>query len=172
MDYDVPRDPFLRGLARRVSGCTQCPRLANYLAEAKRRWPDHRCKPVPGWGDERPRLVIVGLAPGVHGANRTGRMFTWDSSGQWLYGALPETGFASRPVSRGPGDGLRLRGAYLTSAARCAPPQNRPLPVELGTCRPYLEAEMNHFGDVPVILALGRIGHDAVLRCLRLRPGA
>jgi len=171
-DYDVPRDPFLRALARSVSACRKCPRLADYLDEAKRRWPDHRCRPVPGWGDERPRLLIVGLAPGVHGANRTGRMFSWDSSGEWLYGTLHEVGLASRPVSRGPGDGLRLRGVYITSAARCAPPQNRPLPVELGACRPYLEAELRHFGGMPVVLALGRIGHEAVLRCLGLRPGA
>lgn len=140
-----------------------------YLEEARARWPDHRCRPVPGWGADRPKLVIVGLAPGLHGANRTGRMFTFDSSGQWLYGALHEVGLASRPVSCGPGDGLRLFGTYITAAARCAPPRNRPLPAELGACRPYLEEELGLFSGARVVLALGRIAHEAVLRSLGLR---
>src|SRR5688572_29635745 len=127
--YDVPSRPALRALARRIDACRACPRLARYLDAARATWPDHRCKPVPGWGDEHPRLLIVGLAPGLHGAGKTGRMFTWDSSGQWLYGMLHEVGLASRPVSTGPDDGLRLRGVWITAAARCAPPQNKPLPA-------------------------------------------
>jgi uracil-DNA glycosylase family 4 len=127
---------------------------------------------VPGWGDERPRLLIVGLAPGMHGANRTGRMFTWDSSGAWLYGALHAVGLSSRPVSSGPGDGLRLRGVWITSAGRCAPPGNKPTPEELAACRPYLETEMSCFRDVRVLLALGRIAHESLLRILGLRRGA
>jgi uracil-DNA glycosylase family 4 len=170
VDYDPPAVPALRRLARRIVACRRCPRLARYLDDAKVRWPDHRCKPVPGWGDPRPRIVIVGLAPGMHGANRSGRMFTFDSSGRWVYGVLHEVGLASRPESGAPGDGLRLRGVYITAAARCAPPQNKPSPAELASCRPYLDAELRFFGRARVILALGRIAHESVLRCLQLRP--
>src|SRR5436190_197395 len=162
-------DPVLAAIQRRVSACRLCPRLNAYLDDARQRWPDHRCKPVPAWGDPRPRLVIVGLAPGMHGAGRTGRMFTFDSSGQWLYGMLHEVGLASRPVSEGPGDGLELRGVYITAAARCAPPGNKPLPMELEACRPYLEAELRHLTGADVILALGRIAHEATLRSLNVK---
>jgi uracil-DNA glycosylase family 4 len=167
---DRLRNPVLAALERRVSACRRCPRLTRYLDDAKVRWPDHRCKPVPAWGDDRPRLVIVGLAPGLHGANRTGRMFTFDSSGVWLYGMLHEVGLASRAVSERPGDGLKLRGVFITAAARCAPPGNKPLPVELESCRPYLDAELHHLTGAVAILALGRIAHQAVLRCLVLQP--
>ena len=169
MDFDVPARPALRALARRIDACRACPRLARYLDAARAEWPDHRCRPVPGWGDERPRLLIVGLAPGLHGAGKTGRMFTFDSSGQWLYGVLHEVGLATRPVSTGPNDGLRLRGVWITSAARCAPPQNKPSPAELTACRPYLEAEIAQFPDLRVLLALGRIAHEAVLSARRLK---
>jgi len=164
------QDPVLAGLARKITACRACPRLTKYLGDSKLRWPDHRCLPVPGFGDERPRLIIVGLAPAVHGANRTGRMFTFDSSGAWLYGMLHEVGLASRPVSTGPGDGLELHGVYITSAARCAPPGNKPLPAELAACRPYLETEIRYFMGARVILALGRIAHEAVVRVLGLKP--
>lgn len=172
MDVDVPRSPALRKLTRRIVGCRACPRLARYLDGARRTWPDHRCKPVPGWGDESPRLLIVGLAPGLHGAGKTGRMFTFDSSGRWLYGALHEVGLATRPVSEGPNDGLRLPGVWITAAARCAPPQNKPLPAELTACRPYLEAEIAQFPDLKAYLALGRIAHEALLRARRLKPSS
>lgn len=165
---DAPRSRELHAIANRVVACKRCPRLVRYLAEAKERWPDHWCRPVPGWGDDRARLVIVGLAPGLHGANRTARMFTFDSSGQWLYGMLHEMGLATRPVSRGPRDGLSVPGVYITAAARCAPPGNRPRPEELAACRPFLEAELRHFARAPVILALGRIAHEAVVRVLGL----
>jgi uracil-DNA glycosylase family 4 len=167
---DRPRDPVLAGIARRVVACRACPRLVRYLDDARARCPDHRCRPVPGWGHERPRLIIVGLAPGLHGAGRTGRMFTFDSSGQWLYGMLHEVGLASRPVSERPGDGLRLNRVYITAAARCAPPGNKPLPAELAACRPFLAAELRHLAESPVILALGRVAHDAILRILDIRP--
>jgi uracil-DNA glycosylase family 4 len=167
---DNLKDPVLADLQRRVSACRRCPRLNKYLDDAKARWPDHRCKPVPAWGDARPRLVIVGLAPGLHGANRSGRMFTFDSSGQWLYGMLHEVGLASRPVSERPGDGLKMPGVYITAAARCAPPGNKPLPAELDACRPFLAAELTHLTGAVVILALGRIAHEAILRILDLRP--
>lgn len=169
MDQDRPRTPALARLARRIVSCRACPRLVRYLAGAKAKWPDHRCRPVPGWGDERPRIVMVGLAPGMHGANKSGRMFTFDSSGAWVYGALHAVGLASRPVSLRPGDGLRLRGVWITAAGRCAPPGNRPTPGELAQCRPYLEEELRHFAGARVYLALGRIAHESVLRCLGLR---
>ncbi len=121
-------------------------------------------KPVPGWGDPAARLLIVGLAPAAHGANRTGRMFTGDSSGDWLYEALHRFGFASQPAASSRDDGLRLHDCWITAAARCAPPGNRPLPVELARCRPYLEAELRLLSRVRVILVLGRIAHDALLR--------
>lgn len=171
-DYDRPEDPVLARIARRVADCRRCPRLARYLDDCRARWPDHRCLPVPGFGDERPRLVVVGLAPGIHGAGRTGRMFTFDSSGAWVYGMLHEVGLASRPISERPGDGLRLSGVYITAAARCAPPGNKPLPAELAACRPYLEAELRHLTGAVALLALGRIAHEAVLRVYGLRPGA
>ena len=167
---DRLRDPVLAGIARRVAACRTCPRLVQYLDDSRARWPDHRCRPVPGWGHEHPHLIIVGLAPGLHGAGRTGRMFTFDSSGQWLYGMLHEVGLASRPVSERPGDGLKLDRVYVTAAARCAPPGNKPLPTELAACRPYLQAELKHLTGSRVILALGRIAHDAILRILDIRP--
>lgn len=167
---DRPRNPRLLRLARRIDACRACPRLGAYLDAARAKWPDHRCRPVPGWGDERPRLLIVGLAPGMHGAGKTQRMFTFDSSGAWLYGMMHEVGLASRPVSRGPGDGLRLRGVWITAAARCAPPGNKPSPVELEACRPFLAEEVAHFDALKAYLALGRIAHDALLRVLGLRP--
>ena len=167
---DLPRHPRLRALARRIDACRRCPRLNSYLDAARAKWPDHRCRPVPGWGDESPRLLIVGLAPGLHGAGKTQRMFTFDSSGAWLYAMMHEVGLASRPVSAGPNDGLRLRGVWITAAARCAPPGNKPAPGELEACRPFLEAEFAHFDGLRAILALGRIAHDAVLRVLELRP--
>ncbi len=166
---DDPDHPRLAALTRAILACRRCPRLAGYLAAAKRRWPDHRCRPVPGWGDPFARLVIVGLAPGVHGANKTGRMFTFDSSGTWLYGALHAVGLSSRPVSRQPGDGLKLKGVWITSAGRCAPPQNKPTPGELATCRPFLVRELGLLTSARVYLALGRIGHEALLKSFGLR---
>jgi uracil-DNA glycosylase family 4 len=167
---DPIRDSVLAAVERRVIACRRCPRLVEYLNTARSKWPDHRCRPVPAFGAEDPRLVIVGLAPGIHGAARTGRMFTFDSSGAWLFGILHELGLASRPVSEHPGDGLSLPGVFITAAARCAPPGNKPLPSELAACRPYLEAELRHLTGARVILCLGRIAHEAVLKCCRLRP--
>ncbi len=162
-------------LAAEVAACRKCPRLVRHrerVAEEKRRafrdW-DYWGRPVPGFGDERARLLIVGLAPAAHGANRTGRMFTGDRSGDFLFRALYETGFASQPESTHRGDGLTLRGAYITAAARCAPPDNKPTRVELGRCRPYLEYELDHLGKLRVAVALGRTGFDAYLSILKDR---
>lgn len=120
-------------------------------------------RPVPSFGDAGAQLLIVGLAPGAHGANRTGRMFTGDRSGEFLYRALYEAGFASQPDSRHRGDGLELRNCYITAALRCAPPGNKPLPEELRSCRPYLQQEIRLLGQVRAVLALGRIAFETCL---------
>ncbi|HWP39250.1 MAG TPA: uracil-DNA glycosylase [Gemmatimonadales bacterium] len=128
---------------------------------------DYWGKPVPGFGDPNARLLIVGLAPAAHGANRTGRMFTGDSSGHWLYEALHHFGFANQPTSVSRDDGLSLTDCYITAAARCAPPGNKPTAVELGRCRPYLAAELRLLTQIRVVLVLGRIAHESFLRAAR-----
>jgi uracil-DNA glycosylase family 4 len=122
-------------------------------------------RPVPGFGDSRARLVILGLAPAAHGANRTGRMFTGDRSGDFLYARLHEAGFASQSVSRSRGDGLTLLGAYITATCRCAPPGNKPLPAEIANCRPYLEAELDLLSP-RAVLTLGKIAFDGYVKLL------
>ena len=124
---------------------------------------DYWGKPVPGFGDPAARLLVVGLAPAAHGGNRTGRVFTGDSSGDWLYEALYRFGFANQAASVARSDGLRLSDCYVTAAARCAPPANRPTPKELANCRPWLEAELALLTRVRVVVALGKIAHDAFL---------
>jgi uracil-DNA glycosylase family 4 len=160
----------LSAISRQVVTCERCPRLRRFcekVAREKKRafreW-DYWGKPVPGFGDPRARLLIVGLAPAAHGANRTGRMFTGDSSGDWLYQALHHFGFARKPDSTSRDDEQRLTGCYITAAARCAPPQNRPTPVELDRCRPHLERELGLLREVHVVLALGRVGFEAWLK--------
>jgi uracil-DNA glycosylase family 4 len=153
-----------------ITACRRCPRLVAWreeVAREKRRaYRDEAYwgKPVPGFGDPDARVLIVGLAPGAHGANRTGRMFTGDSSGDFLYAALHRAGFASQPTSRGRDDGLTLTDAYISAACRCAPPGNKPAHDELAACRPFLAAEITLLRDVQVVVALGRIAFDAVLR--------
>jgi uracil-DNA glycosylase family 4 len=137
--------------------------VAREKKRAFRDW-EYWGKPVPGFGDPAGRLWIVGLAPAAHGANRTGRMFTGDSSGDWLYEALFRSGFANQPTSVSRDDGLHLRDCYVSAAARCAPPGNRPLPAELVRCRPYLTAEGALLQRVRVVLTLGRIAHESWLR--------
>ena len=150
--------------------CERCPRLRRYcrrIARDKKRefleW-TYWGKPVPGFGDPRARLLIVGLAPAAHGANRTGRMFTGDSSGDWLYAALHRAGFASQARSVSREDGLTLHDCYITAAARCAPPANKPSRGELERCRPYLAADIRLLSQVRVVLTLGRIAHDSWLK--------
>lgn len=130
---------------------------------------DYWGKPVPGFGDPNARVLLVGLAPGAHGSNRTGRMFTGDASGDFLYRALYETGFASQAESRSSEDGLELRGAYITASGRCAPPDNKPLPIELARCRPYLERELDLLKQVRVVVALGGVALRTYLTILRDR---
>ncbi len=153
-----------------ISACRLCPRLVAWREEVARikrrayREDDYWGKPVPGFGDPAARVLIVGLAPGAHGANRTGRMFTGDSSGDFLYAALHRAGFASRPTSCGRDDGLTLTDAYISAACRCAPPDNKPAADELTACLPFLAAEIALLRDIQVVVALGRIAFDAVLR--------
>jgi uracil-DNA glycosylase family 4 len=128
---------------------------------------DYWAKPVPGFGDPRARMLLIGLAPAAHGGNRTGRTFTGDSSGNFLYRALFEAGFASQPTSVSRDDGLVLSGAYISAAVRCAPPDNKPLPEEIRTCRPYLEKELELLRDLKVVVALGRLAFDVYLNILR-----
>src|SRR3984957_14613685 len=162
-------------LQQEIESCCKCPRLREHcsaVAVIKRRaWSDWEYwgKPVPSFGDPDARLLIVGLAPGAHGANRTGRMFTGDRSGEFLYRALYRAGFASQPESHSRGDGLTLRNAWITAAAHCAPPDNKPTPAELRNCRPYLEREFEIFGRAQVIVALGKIAFDACLATMKHR---
>lgn len=168
----------LKRLSARVARCRRCPRLVEWrerVAKEKRAayrdW-QYWGRPVPGFGDVEAWLLIVGLAPAAHGANRTGRMFTGDRSGDFLYGALHRTGFASRAESIRRDDGLELRGAFITASVRCAPPANRPLPEERRNCREYLERELDLLERVRVIVALGGYAYDHVLRLLRDRGHA
>ncbi|HVH68112.1 MAG TPA: uracil-DNA glycosylase [Gemmatimonadales bacterium] len=153
-----------------VIACTRCPRLRAYCRrvarEKKREFRDWEYwgKPVPGFGDANARLLVVGLAPAAHGANRTGRMFTGDSSGDWLYEALHRFGFASQPGSTSRDDGLRLSDCYITAAARCAPPANQPSRVELEHCRSYLADEVRLLSRVRVVVTLGHVAHDGWLK--------
>lgn len=165
-------DP-LKILNREIIACVRCPRLVAYRAEvgrvkrrAYRDW-DYWAKPVPGFGDPRARLLLIGLAPGAHGANRTGRMFTGDSSGDFLYKVLYATGFASQPTSISRDDGLELRDAYISAVARCAPPGNKLALDEIRNCRPYLVRDLELLHQVQVVVALGRIAFDAYLGILR-----
>lgn len=150
--------------------CRRCPRLAGFLAEAQIRYPGYFARPVPSFGDPGGRLLIVGLAPGLHGANATGRPFTGDFAGILLYETLHEFGFADRPVSTSSTDGLRLTGCRITNAVRCVPPENKPTTLEVATCNGYLRHE---FADLPadaIVLALGSIAHGAVLKARGLAP--
>jgi uracil-DNA glycosylase family 4 len=166
---------WLTVLNREVVGCTRCPRLVAYreeVAREKRRayrdW-EYWGKPVPGFGDPDARVLIMGLAPGAHGSNRTGRPFTGDASGKFMYPVLYETGFANQPTATDRDDGLKLKDLYITAAVRCAPPDNKPLPQELAECSIFLDRELAGLKEVKVVVALGRIGFDAYLNYLKRR---
>jgi len=149
--------------------CQRCDRLASFLADCRRERPGYHARPVPPFGDPDPRLLVVGLAPGLHGANRTGRPFTGDHAGVLLYATLHEAGVSSAAASQAADDGLRLRGVRITNAVKCVPPQNKPLPAEIRACNAYLAAELRALPQLRVVLALGRIAHDAVLDALGAR---
>jgi uracil-DNA glycosylase len=152
--------------------CPLCPRLAGFRNEARAREPEWFNAPVPSFGDPDARLLIVGLAPGLSGANRTGRPFTGDYAGDLLYETLLEYGFASGTYQARPDDGLRLVDCRISNAVRCVPPQNKPLPAEINTCRPYLAMTVETMPSLRAIVALGRIAHDSVAKTLKLRGSA
>jgi uracil-DNA glycosylase family 4 len=162
-------------LNQEIVACTRCPRLISFcqkIGREKRRayldW-DYWAKPVPGFGDPNARVLILGLAPGAHGSNRTGRPFTGDGSGYFMYPVLYKAGFASQPGATHRDDGLSLTDAYITAAVRCAPPQNKPTPQEIANCSAFLDREMAALKKVRIVVALGRIGFDAYLNHLKRR---
>ena len=165
----------LATLATEVSACRRCPRLVDWRERVARERrasfaaQEYWGRPVPGFGDPGAWLLVVGLAPAAHGSNRTGRMFTGDRAGDWLYGALHRAGLASQPESASREDGLILNGAWITAAVRCAPPKNRPTPSERDACRPFLEREWDLLPGVRVVVALGGFAFSVVLRYLRDR---
>jgi uracil-DNA glycosylase len=150
--------------------CTDCPRLARFLEEGRQEYPDYHCAPVAPFGDAKARLIIVGLAPGFHGANASGRPFTGDHAGILLYSTLHRFGLATRSVSVARDDGLRLVNCRITNSVKCVPPENKPTPAEIRTCNRYLAAELGKIPTSAVLLALGSIAHNATLRALGLKP--
>ncbi len=162
----------LAALAEEVSRCRRCPRLVEWregaAADPPRRFAGERywARPVPGFGDPEARILVVGLAPAAHGGNRTGRIFTGDRSGDWLYASMHRVGLASQPTSVHRDDGLRLAGAYVAAAVKCAPPANRPTPTERDTCLPYLVRELALLDRLRVVVALGSFAWDATIRAL------
>src|SRR5205823_2572877 len=162
-------------LNQEIVACTRCPRLIAHCQEIgreKRRaymeW-EYWAKPVPGFGDPKARVLILGLAPGAHGSNRTGRPFTGDGSGNFMYPVLHKAGFASQPTGTHREDGLRLKDAYITAAIRCAPPQNKPAPAEIANCSSWLDKELALLKRVKVVVVLGKIGFDAYLNYMKRR---
>lgn len=168
-----PKSNWLTQLNAEIVACTRCPRLVEYrerIAREKRRAYrdcEYWGKPVPGFGDPDARVLVLGLAPGAHGSNRTGRPFTGDASGKFMFPVLHETGFANQPNATDRNDGLKLKDIYITAAVRCAPPDNKPLPQELANCASYLDRELEGLRNVKVVVALGRIGFDAYLNYLK-----
>ena len=166
---------WLARLDREVVACARCPRLRRHcekIAREKRRayrdW-EYWGKPVPGFGDPNARVLVLGLAPGAHGSNRTGRMFTGDGSGNFLYPVLHRAGFASQPTATHRDDGLRLKDAYISAVVRCAPPANKPTPREIANCAPFLDREISGLKNVRVVVALGRVAFDGYLNHLKRR---
>jgi uracil-DNA glycosylase family 4 len=166
----------LAAVGREVAACRICPRLVAWreqVAIEKRaafRDEEYWARGVPGFGDPEAGVVLIGLAPAAHGANRTGRMFTGDRSGEFLYASLHRVGLANQPTSKHRDDGLRLTGAYITAALRCAPPANKPTPAERDNCRPYLERELALLTRARVFVALGQFGYDVIAGLLGVRP--
>ncbi len=165
-----------QSLNAEIVHCRHCPRLVKWREEVARdkkrefrQW-DYWGKAVPSFGDPKAQLLIIGLAPGAHGANRTGRMFTGDSSGKWLYRALHKAGFANQPTWERRDDGLKLRDCYITAVCHCAPPDNKPLPVEIANCNGFLREELKQMKRVRVVIALGKIAFDTYLKTSGISP--
>ncbi len=163
-------------LELRITRCRKCPRLVDWREQVAREkraafrdW-DYWGRPVPGFGDPKARVYVLGLAPAAHGGNRTGRVFTGDRSGDWLFGSLHRTGFASQATSVSADDGLELTGAFVAAAVRCAPPANKPLPSERDNCLPYAAKELELLTDLRAIVCLGSFAWDAATRLLEIRP--
>lgn len=154
----------LRLLQSRILRCKKCPRLVRYISGIKKQYPTYWCRPVPGFGDEQAKILLLGLAPGRFGSNRTGRMFTGDASGDFLYPVLHEAGLASQPKVVDLRDGLNLRGAWITAVIRCAPPKNKPTRAEIKNCRPYWQEEIRLLPNLKVVIALGKMAHDEFVR--------
>ncbi len=169
-------DDDLDALEAEITACRACPRLVAWREQVGRekraayRDEEYWARPVPGFGDPHARLAVVGLAPAAHGANRTGRIFTGDRSGDVLYAALHRAGYANQPTSTGPDDGLELTGAWITCPVRCAPPANKATPAERDTCRPFLERELALLSEVRVLLVLGGFGYQVLCGLLGVRP--
>jgi uracil-DNA glycosylase family 4 len=167
----------INSLNKKIKSCQKCPRLATYIRDVAktkvRRFKDedYYGRPLSGFGDVNAKLLIVGLAPAAHGGNRTGRMFTGDSSGDWLAKVMHKTGFANIPTSQTSNDGLLLSNAYITAAVRCAPPQNKPTKEEMQNCHAFLEQEFKILENVTTILCLGKIAYDATCKLLDAKPG-
>ena len=170
------REEKLAALEERIVDCRRCPRLVEWREEVARekraafRDEEYWGRPVPGFGDPRGSVAVVGLAPAAHGANRTGRMFTGDRSGDWLYAAMYRAGLANQPEARSLDDGLELSGAWVTSPVKCAPPANKPTAAERDACQPFITEELDLLEDVRVIVALGGFGHAQVAKLLGMRP--
>ena len=152
--------------------CNLCPRLHKFLSKKRIEFPDYHNSPVPSFGDKTPKLLIIGLAPGMHGANKTGRPFTGDWAGDLLFSALKKYGFTRGNYGGNIDDGLELIGARITNAVRCVPPQNKPIGIESKTCRKFLINEIDHLSSVKAILCLGKISHDNTVRALNLKLSA
>lgn len=170
------KKPTITSLNKKIKSCQKCPRLSQYIRQVAkdkvRRFKDelYYGLPLSGFGDVNAKLLIVGLAPAAHGGNRTGRMFTGDSSGDWLAKAMHKTGFANIPTSQTSNDGLTLTNAYITAAVRCAPPQNKPTKEEMQNCHVFLEQEFRILQNITTILCLGKIAYDATCKLLQVKP--
>ncbi|AJM93232.1 uracil-DNA glycosylase [Nitrosopumilus piranensis] len=170
------RKQTITTLNKKIKDCQKCPRLSTYIRDVAktkvRRFKEESYygRPLSGFGDIKAKLLIIGLAPAAHGGNRTGRMFTGDSSGDWVAKVMHKTGFANIPISQTTNDGLVLNNAYITAAVRCAPPQNKPTKEEMQNCHPYLEQELQILGNVTTILCLGKIAYDPTCKLLQVKP--
>ena len=173
---NASRQELLVQLEEEITTCQLCPRLVEWREKVAREKKaahaeeEYWGRPIPGFGDPEARVVVLGLAPAAHGANRTGRFFTGDRSGDFLFGALHRIGFANTPISRRAGDGLRLSGLWISAAVRCAPPKNRPTPAERDACLPYAARELALLSDARVLVCLGAFAWDAALRLHAVRP--